>query len=95
MHKHPTAPRGRIRRSTAAAVIAAVAASAFLAAPSAHANEPADPPAAQMPAPTPGFPLPTEHSQEAYAPESDFTSKWTRADARQLKALSDPTVAPA
>ena len=47
-----------------------------------------------MPAPTPGFPLPTEHSQQAYDPASDFTSKWTRADAKQIMAQSDPTVAP-
>jgi len=38
----------------------------------------------------PGFPDPTEHTQEAYAPEADFTARWTRADARQLKAMSDP-----
>ncbi|MFH8252325.1 glycoside hydrolase family 68 protein, partial [Microbacterium sp. B2969] len=36
-------------------------------------------------------PQPTTHTQEAFAPESDFTSKWTRADAKQLKRLSDPT----
>ncbi len=35
-------------------------------------------------------PEPTVHTQEAYAPEDDFTAKWTRADARQLKRLSDP-----
>ncbi|MDY0908570.1 glycoside hydrolase family 68 protein [Microbacterium sp. CFBP9034] len=35
-------------------------------------------------------PEPTVHTQEAHAPEGDFTSKWTRADARQLKRLSDP-----
>lgn len=32
----------------------------------------------------------TVHTQEAYAPEDDFTAKWTRADARQLERLSDP-----
>lgn len=42
----------------------------------------------------PGFPDPTEHSQEAFAPDDDFTSRWTRADARQLKAMSDPTAPP-
>ena len=36
-------------------------------------------------------PEPTVHSQGAYAPEADFTAKWTRADARQLKRLSDPS----
>ena len=39
-------------------------------------------------------PEPTTHTQEAYAPESDFTAKWTRADARQLDRLSDPATAP-
>ncbi|MEU1972559.1 glycoside hydrolase family 68 protein [Microbacterium sp. NPDC019599] len=36
-------------------------------------------------------PEPTTHTQKAYAPDADFTAKWTRADARQLKRLSDPT----
>ena len=36
-------------------------------------------------------PEPTVHTQEAYAPEDDFTAKWTRADARQLQRLSDPS----
>ncbi|HYI50055.1 MAG TPA: glycoside hydrolase family 68 protein [Microbacterium sp.] len=36
-------------------------------------------------------PEPTSHTQEAYAPADDFTAKWTRADARQLQRLSDPT----
>lgn len=35
-------------------------------------------------------PEPTVHTQEAYDPESDFTAKWTRADARQIKRMSDP-----
>lgn len=42
----------------------------------------------------PGFPEPTEHTQQAYDPLSDFTARWTRADARQLKAMSDPTAGP-
>lgn len=41
-----------------------------------------------------GFPAPTPHSQQAYHPEAAFTSRWTRADARQIEAMSDPTVAP-
>ncbi|WP_108723870.1 glycoside hydrolase family 68 protein [Cellulomonas timonensis] len=41
----------------------------------------------------PGFPAPTIHSQQAYDPESDFTSKWTRADALQIRAFSDPAAA--
>lgn len=35
-------------------------------------------------------PEPTVHTQEAYSPDSNFTAKWTRADARQLQRLSDP-----
>ncbi len=38
----------------------------------------------------PGFPQPTEHTQKAYSPTDNFTSRWTRADAKQLKAMSDP-----
>ncbi|MBM7503537.1 glycoside hydrolase family 68 protein [Agromyces aurantiacus] len=33
---------------------------------------------------------PTIHTQEAFDPEGDFTSRWTRADAMQLKRISDP-----
>lgn len=41
---------------------------------------------------TPGpLPQPTAHTQEAYAPDDDFTAHWTRADARQIAGLSDPT----
>ncbi|WP_247040776.1 glycoside hydrolase family 68 protein [Arthrobacter rhizosphaerae] len=95
MNKHPQSPRMQLWRPAALALATAVAATTFLAVPSAQANEPADPPAAeQMPAPTPGFPLPTEHTQEAHDPASDFTSKWTRADAKQIMAQSDSTVAP-
>jgi levansucrase len=95
MHKHPQTPRLLRWRPAAAALATAVAASAFLAVPSAQANEPADPPAIeQMPAPTPGFALPTEHTQQAFDPASDFTSKWTRADATQIMAQSNPEVAP-
>lgn len=39
-------------------------------------------------------PLPTVHSQQAFAPEDNFTSKWTRADAGQLKRLSDSSAPP-
>jgi hypothetical protein len=35
-----------------------------------------------------------EHTQQAFDPASDFTSKWTRADAKQIMAQSDPAVAP-
>lgn len=40
-----------------------------------------------------GIPNPTPHSQVAFAPETNFTARWTRADARQIEAMSDPTVA--
>ncbi|MFH8253304.1 glycoside hydrolase family 68 protein, partial [Microbacterium sp. B2969] len=36
-------------------------------------------------------PEPSIHTQQAYDPAANFTSKWTRADAKQLKRLSDPT----
>ncbi|MFF8345223.1 glycoside hydrolase family 68 protein [Cellulosimicrobium funkei] len=36
------------------------------------------------------FPQPTVHTQEAYPPDADFTARWTRADARQIAAMSDP-----
>ena len=39
-------------------------------------------------------PEPTPHTQQAYAPEDNFTSKWTRADAMQLQRLSDPAAPP-
>ena len=29
-------------------------------------------------------PDPTTHTQKAYAPDADFTAKWSRADARRL-----------
>src|SRR6476659_1405122 len=37
---------------------------------------------------------PSVHTQAAYDPEQNFTSKWTRADAMQIKAQSDPSVSP-
>ncbi|GBR32540.1 levansucrase [Komagataeibacter oboediens DSM 11826] len=43
--------------------------------------------------PVPGFPAPTTHTQQVYSPFDTFTSRWTRADARQIKARSDPNVA--
>ncbi len=38
----------------------------------------------------PGFPAPSIHSQRAYDPEDDFTARWTRADALQMRAMTDP-----
>ncbi|WP_422863018.1 glycoside hydrolase family 68 protein [Endosaccharibacter trunci] len=39
-----------------------------------------------------GFPAPTRHTGVAYDPEQAFTAKWTRADARQIRAMSNPNV---
>lgn len=77
------AGRTRLRLAAIAAVIATTAALA------------AGAPAQAQPAPeaVAGFPAPTEHTQKAYDPEDDFTAKWTRADARQLQAMSDPAAA--
>lgn len=44
--------------------------------------------------PVPGFPAPTEHTQQAHDPAGDFTARWTRADAMQIKAMSDPEAGP-
>lgn len=44
-------------------------------------------PAAHVQAQTAG-PASTPHTQEAKDPTSDFTAKWTRADARQIKNMS-------
>ncbi|TCV93344.1 levansucrase [Luteibacter rhizovicinus] len=38
------------------------------------------------------FPKPTPHTQQAYNPADAFTSRWTRADSRQIAAMSDSTV---
>lgn len=53
------------------------------------APDPADPAAPEV-APNPAFPVPSTHTQQAYDPEANFTSIWTRADALQLRASSDP-----
>jgi levansucrase len=37
---------------------------------------------------------PPAHTQEAFDPLGDFTMKWTRADAMEIMAMSDPDVAP-
>lgn len=81
INKSSQTRRGALGRVLAAGVALAIASSAFGAATLAQAE------------PTPGFPEPTEHSQEAFDPESDFTSKWTRADARQIMAQNDTGVA--
>ena len=47
-----------------------------------------------FPSAVPGFPNPTTHSQQKYHWNTNYTSKWTRADARQLAAMSDPTAPP-
>ena len=82
-------PPKRVRRLlTGGITAAAVAVSALVGLPAAAAVGPVT--AAALPDLQDG-PEPTVHTQEAYAPEDDFTAKWTRADARQLKRLSDPT----
>ena len=53
-------------------------------------DEQADPVEEIRPFLVPGFPAPTVHTQEAFDPAAQFTSRWTRADARQIKAMSDP-----
>ncbi len=40
-----------------------------------------------------GFPQPTYHTGIAHDVNENYTTRWTRADARQIKAISDPTVA--
>ncbi|WP_345525440.1 glycoside hydrolase family 68 protein [Nocardioides endophyticus] len=42
----------------------------------------------------PGYPDPTVHSQRTHNPNANYTSRWTRADARQIKAMSDPNAGP-
>ncbi|WDS37136.1 glycoside hydrolase family 68 protein [Pseudoxanthomonas sp.] len=39
-----------------------------------------------------GVPEPTFHSQQAHDPASNFTARWTRADARQIQGMSDLNV---
>lgn len=78
-----TAPLGRIASAIALSLVTTLVA---LVAPPVAALPPAEP--------VPGFPAPTVHTQQAYDPEAEFTAKWTRADARQLKAMSDPDAAP-
>ena len=67
-----------------------------VAAPAIDPADPADPPddqaadAAGFQADNPGWPNATDHTQQAYPVDSDFTSTWTRADARQIQRVSDP-----
>jgi len=42
----------------------------------------------------PGFPAPTLHSGTAHDPYENYTARWTRADARQIKGMSNPNVTP-
>ncbi|PRY62994.1 levansucrase [Knoellia remsis] len=87
--------RTHLRRAAGVVVAAAATvATALTSNVAAAAPAPAAAPAATAPAPVGGFPAPTKHSQKAYSPFADFTSKWTRADARQLKAMSDPKAGP-
>ena len=81
-------PPNKVRRVlTGGLTAAAVAASVLVGLPTAALAAPAAPATPELQ----DGPQPTAHTQQAYAPEDDFTAKWTRADARQLKRLSDPT----
>ncbi|MBR0559227.1 glycoside hydrolase family 68 protein [Neokomagataea sp. TBRC 2177] len=40
-----------------------------------------------------GFPQPTVHTGVAHDVNENYTARWTRADARQIKAMSNPNVA--
>lgn len=73
-------------RTAVAVVLSVATAGGALVAPSPAGAAPFEP--------VPGFPSPSVHTQQAYAPDSDFTARWTRADARQLKAMSDPDAGP-
>ncbi|MGW9586202.1 glycoside hydrolase family 68 protein [Microbacterium sp. NPDC055455] len=83
-----TPPKRGRRLLTGGLAAVAVTASALVGLPAAAVATPST--AGALPDLQDG-PQPTTHTQEAYAPEDDFTAKWTRADARQLKRLSDPT----
>ncbi|VEG27298.1 glycoside hydrolase family 68 protein [Actinomyces howellii] len=41
----------------------------------------------------PGWPNATDHTQEAYPVDAEFTARWTRADAMQIQRISDPDAA--
>ncbi|GBR54631.1 levansucrase [Neokomagataea thailandica NBRC 106555] len=41
----------------------------------------------------PGYPAPSTHTGAAHDPYENYTGKWTRADARQIKAMSNPNAA--
>ncbi|WP_232549251.1 glycoside hydrolase family 68 protein [Propioniciclava soli] len=72
-----------VNRVLAAMVLVAAMLSSLVGLPTARAA---------VPDAVPGFAAPTVHTQEAYHPiNSDFTARWTRADAMQLQAMSDPT----
>ncbi|TQM61656.1 levansucrase [Humibacillus xanthopallidus] len=89
MFLHHRFLKGALAAGVAAAALVATAGAGATAAPRA-----ATAPSAQSALPAqavPGFPEPTPHTQKAYDPAADFTAKWTRADARQIKAMSDPT----
>lgn len=68
-----------MRRSVVFAAVAALATTAIGTSAPAFADvEPINP-----------GPEPTVHTQQAYDPASNFTAKWTRADAMQLQRMSD------
>ncbi|PAJ81550.1 glycoside hydrolase 68 family protein [Burkholderia ubonensis] len=73
MMLHRRSPR---IRSASSHSLADAVSSALLIIAASHAH-------AQFPGPAP-----TPHSQQAFDPTADFTSRWTRADARQIKVNS-------
>jgi levansucrase len=83
MKFHTRSLKGALAAGVAAAGLVITAGAGAMAAPNTTVNTA-----------VPGYPEPTTHTQQAHDPESDFTAKWTRADARQLKAMSDPTAGP-
>ncbi|MCH8627041.1 glycoside hydrolase family 68 protein [Arsenicicoccus piscis] len=78
-----------MKRIRTIVTVGVVASTGFLAAPAAFAGTSA-PPGSQRPAATPA----TTHTQDDFSPWSNFTMRWTRADAQKIKASSDPNVAP-
>jgi levansucrase len=72
--------RGIRRGASALAVTTLLAASALLAAGPATAAPPTREGHARA-----------AHTQEAHAPDDHFTARWTRADAKRIQGLSDPS----
>ncbi|MGC5225367.1 glycoside hydrolase family 68 protein [Micromonospora sp. DT81.3] len=85
-----TVDRRVTRRVTGGLVAGALVATALVAGSPAALAAPGGVVVAGHGQPLQAGPEPTVHTQEAFDPEDDFTSRWTRADARQIERLSDP-----